>query len=642
MSAIFGMVHMDGQPVRREAIEAMRHALEHRGPEGSAVWCRGAVALGHQMMHITPESLHEHLPLHHAKADLTITADARIDNREELFQALGTPHQERPYIPDSGLILRAYEKWQEDCPAHLVGNFAFAIWDGKQQQLFCANDHLGLCPIIYYHCQHHLIFASEAKAILAVPGVPHILNEKKLAALPFLASVFLEAESTFFDGLSILPKATRMTVRAQGIQKHPYWVPSPAIHSPCKTEAAYLEAFREVVGQAVGARLRSAFPVAAQLSGGLDSSAVVAVAAPLLEARGQRLITLSAVLPEDAPATEREERFYIEQFRGWGNLHQVYITDPWRGPFDDLDRLVWGAESPNSHSRHFLYTAFVEAARAQHARVMLDGLGGELGPTFYGDGYLAECLLRGRWLRLLRNLHGLAQREHRSWRQVFKREVLRAILPATVLQRLGDKLRYNLQQWLDQCPLQRAFVTSRVGADIPKLMDAARQLSKPYANHRLNQCRGMALRRSVHWGAFVGYENVQITSPFLDKRVLEFCLAAPGHLKMRNGFKRYFVRAGLDQILPPAIQWRTTKLPASPDYHLRYNRQRQQALDFLATIAPNDPVRTVVDIDKVRAMAQHHMTGHSDNTPENFAAMHSVPKGLMLIHFLRQFNAYQA
>ena len=108
------------------------------------------------MLHTTPESLYEKLPQQDDEAGLVITADARIDNRDELFDALGIPNPDRPTMPDSALILKAYRKWGQDCPNHLLGAFAFTIWDKKEQSLFCARDQMGFKPFYYYR-SHRII-----------------------------------------------------------------------------------------------------------------------------------------------------------------------------------------------------------------------------------------------------------------------------------------------------------------------------------------------------------------------------------------------------------------------------------------------------------------------------------------------------
>ncbi|MBU1741409.1 MAG: asparagine synthetase B, partial [Proteobacteria bacterium] len=127
MSAIFGVFHLDGRPAAPEALGVMAGAMDHWGPDGSGSWRDGPVGLGHLMLHNTPESLSEPLPFQDPGSGLTITAAARIDNREELLEAIGLPHSERAAMPDSLIILKAYQKWGQRCPDRLIGDWAFAV-----------------------------------------------------------------------------------------------------------------------------------------------------------------------------------------------------------------------------------------------------------------------------------------------------------------------------------------------------------------------------------------------------------------------------------------------------------------------------------------------------------------------------------
>jgi len=141
---------------------------------------------------------------------------------------------------------------------------------------------------------------------------------------------------------------------------------------------------------------------------------------------------------------------------------------------------------------------------------------------------------------------------------------------------------------------------------------------------------------------FTGSEHISWGLPLLDKRLLVFCLAVPGHLKLRNGIRRYLIRAGLDGVLPSEIQWRETKEPFSVDYHLRYNRQRPQIYKMLGAIKKNDPVREIVDVEALTNMAEPDIASNrGSQSPDAFNAMHLVPGGIYLIYFLRQFDEFK-
>src|SRR3989454_9825112 len=278
--------------------------LAHRGPDGAGVWSGGAVGLGHRLLHTTPESLREHLPLASGDGTLVLTADARIDNRGELLAALGRGVE----ATDAELILAAYERWGERCPEHLLGDFAFVIWDARRATLFCARDHFGVKPFYYYHAPGRLFcFASEIKGLLALAEVPRRLNETRVA--DYLVPLLEDKVITFYQDILRLPPAHRMTVTRQGVRIEQYWALDPEREIRMKSDADYAAAFREIFTEAVRCRLRSAFPVGSMLSGGLDSSSIVCVARQLLaQDGGETLHTFSPVFDDVREGGERRGR----------------------------------------------------------------------------------------------------------------------------------------------------------------------------------------------------------------------------------------------------------------------------------------------------------------------------------------------
>jgi len=212
MSGICGIFRLDGGlPM---GLEAMLRKLERRGPDGTHTFRDGAVALGHAALNTTPESLSETLPFIHAETGCAITADLRLDNRDELIAALGLDAKDR-VIGDGEIILHAYLRWGEDCPARLLGDFAFAIWDPRGRKLFCARDQMGMKQLIWHRTQGRLFaFASEPRAVLLAEGVPKRINEGRIA--DFLENYLegIDYTSTFFEEVFRLPPAHYLTVSA--------------------------------------------------------------------------------------------------------------------------------------------------------------------------------------------------------------------------------------------------------------------------------------------------------------------------------------------------------------------------------------------------------------------------------------------
>ena len=184
MSAICGMLAKGRQPLQLNLLERMMLALDDHGPNGSGSWHDESAGLGHQMMHITPESLDEHLPVHHSESQLTLTADARLDNRDELLAALGASVFSQ--LPDSSLILQAWHAWGKNCVDRLIGEFAFVLWDARDRCLHCVTDPMGLRPLFYTELPgKYFAFASEVQALLHLNDMPAPLNNRRLAMLEY-------------------------------------------------------------------------------------------------------------------------------------------------------------------------------------------------------------------------------------------------------------------------------------------------------------------------------------------------------------------------------------------------------------------------------------------------------------------------
>ena len=277
MSAITGIFYRDGRSVPFDQIKKMNDKLSHRGPDGSKVYCEESVALGHQILYTTQESLHESLPFE--EDGLIITADARIDNRNDLSKKLKLQNVE--HIPDSYFILKSYQKWGEKCPEELLGDFAFAIWDKNHGNLFCARDHMGVKPFYYFLSDELFCFATEMKALYAIPEITFKLNELKLAY--YLMRSNTDKNITFYKDVLFLNKAHSLTINNDNDNLKKFWEIDPEYKIIMNSEEDYIQSFLNIFTEAVKCRLRSAFPIGFELSGGLDSSSVVCVAKKILK-----------------------------------------------------------------------------------------------------------------------------------------------------------------------------------------------------------------------------------------------------------------------------------------------------------------------------------------------------------------------
>jgi len=599
-----------------------------------ATWCTDIIALGQMRVFNTPESFRETLPFYEPDNELAIAGDIRLDNRVELCKQLDFPSTHT--CGDGVIVLSAYKKWGESVAEHLTGDFAFVIWNNKQRKLICCTDHLGSRSLFYYFNGKKFIFASTPNPILQHKEVPQAINPNKLSTIAFPGAAHLFWSESWFKDILAVPAATVITVSPDGIKTRKYWTPDDRKKSYFKSTNDFEDAFKDVLFRAIGNRIRSNFPVTALLSGGLDSSAVVSVAAKILERQNRELEVFSAVLPDNSDPSLTDERYYIDLFKKFPNVKINYITAPGKGFFSDLEMLQTNVYSPNLISRHYLSAAFIKAAQSRGSRILLNGGGGEMGISFHGAGGYAELFKKMQWRTLGHELNCRKQLTGEPLSRNVYSNVIRPILPVNFLKKTIFGTSTSVGKKRLSCLRDDLAEALRASLE-PRKDELAKSLPNVSSSHRVNHAN---LIRQVQKKAHgkVDFGTVEPIYPLLDKELLEFCLAAPLEYKIKNGYKRYLVRAGLNGLLPQEIQWRNTKGPFSPDYDVRYQAQLPDVRAFLNDILPNDPVRQIVDIDKLKAWTDPSL--RPGDLPGNIA-LDVVPEGIYLIHFLRRFPEYR-
>jgi asparagine synthase (glutamine-hydrolysing) len=611
VSAIAGIYFLDGRPLDRADLERMTASLAHRGPDGKGVWSGGPVGLGHRMLWTTPESLQEQLPLVSQSGDLVLTADARLDNRDELIAMLALTDCLSGSIPDSSLILAAYETWGEDCPAKLVGDFAFTIWDGRRQRLFCARDHLGVKPFYYHQSERVFVFASEIKGLLSLPEVPRHLNEVKVA--DHLVQTFEDRMITFYRDIFRLPAAHRMTVGREGARVQPYWSLDPERELRLRSNEEYAERFRELFTETVRCRLRSAFPVGSLLSGGLDSSSIVCTARNLLvEAGDRRLHTFSAIFPSlpESDLRKIDERAFMEAVVAMGEVQPHYVHADRLSPLADVDRIFWHEDEAVLAPNFYMHWALYGAARRQGVRVLLDGIDGDT-TVSHGLEYLAELAWKGRWKTLHREATALARKSSASFslRRIIWEYGFKPLFPESTWQ-VWRQLHGHPWAGVDDTLINPAFAR-RIGV-ASRLQRLRRSEFRTARRARHMHCHGLtvgllpaALEMADRAAAAFSLEP---RYPFFDRRLMEFCLSLPPEQKLHQGWTRVIMRRAMTDVLPAKVQWRIGKANLSPNFDRRLLDLDRALLEDVILCNPQ-VIEPYVDVPTLRAMYQRCVSG---------------------------------
>jgi asparagine synthase (glutamine-hydrolysing) len=575
MSGIAGVFYRKGQALDPKVLDQMLHSMSHRGPDGAGAWRESSIGLAHRAFHTTPESINEKPPVMDRSGDYALTADARIDNREELLDAVGLDRLSGRSVGDGELILAAYKKWGEKCPQWLLGDFAFAIWDRRRRVLFCARDHMGLKPF-YYHLSGHLfVFASEIKALLCVPHVPRRLNEVMVA--DHLARNSQDKTITFYKDVLRLPPAHSITVDAEGTKVREYWELDPSRELRLGSNDEYAEAFREVFEEAVRCRLRSAFPVGSDLSGGLDSSSVTCMARDVLgENGGGRLHTFSAI-PEHV--AESDESAYIDAVLKQGGLHAHKLAEERMSPLSNLQNILRYTDQPPYLAGAPFNWGIRGAAHRNGVRVVLTGLDGD---TVVDETAtrLLDLAIWGRWMTLATQIDALSRTSGWSRRRILHVLVARPLLPEYASQ-YWRTLRGTHPPESTGLVIRPEFA-QRVGLEerthVQDLeISAEAPLSR--ANHLTNLDSGLWTRSFELHNSISAAFPVEDCHPYFDRRLVEFCLALPSAQKLDNGYGRIVMRRALDGVLPEKVRWRYSKGNYTPTFNyalLMHDRRELQ------------------------------------------------------------------
>jgi asparagine synthase (glutamine-hydrolysing) len=602
MSGIAGVWMMDGDPAARQRLAVMLEVMAHRGPDGCTAWAEGGVAVGHAKLRSTPESESEVLPLRAPDQCIVLTSDARIDNRRELIGRLGLGAGERADLADSELILAAYRRWGGDCPGQLLGDFAFAIWDGERRQMFCARDHFGVRPFHYHYAAGNCFaFSSELKGLETLPGVADEINESWIAR--YLSLGGEELTNTVYEKILRLPPAHTLTVSRDRAVLNRYWSLDPEHEVRRRSSAAYEEEFRAIFFEAVRCRTRSATPVASTLSGGLDSSSIACVAAEVLRQERRDPLHAISLVFDDTP--ESDERPYIQAVLAGGAMVPHFVGMSAIAPVEAACAFGPALDGPMSTANAALDFGLASAARQAGCKVLLDGFFGD-DAISHGQENFATLMRERKYYQAA--VSGLQySRNHREplgW--VLRRLLLGPVTPAPVLRAWSGIRRHTRRRPTRSIiGLYESLISTDFRARLRELRREdeypARDPARPQATRRhydafVNPFTTIALETDDLVAAAYGIEK---RYPFLDLRLIRFAYGLPSAEKVRGGWSRSILRRSLSATVPAMVSWRTDKGDLS--HWLMHAVSGADSDRLRRMIEENgEEMRPYVDLDRLR------------------------------------------
>ncbi len=584
MSGIVGLVNLDGAPIERDWLLTMTRHMACRGPDAQDIWIDGPVGLGHTLLRATDESATEHQPFS-LDGQVWITADARIDGRKELQEKLSARDRSPlSAVPDVELILRAYLLWKEDCLRHLIGDFAFAIWDGPQQQLFCARDHFGIKPFYFARLSRCFLCSNTLNCLRLHPRVSSRLNERAIGDYLLFAGNRNPATTTFAD-IQRLPAGHSLRISADHLHGQRFWSLSIPEQIRYRRQGDYLEHFKACLKDAVADRLRTE-KIAIWFSGGLDSPMLAATALDFARKSAQALDIQGFTLVYDRLIPD-QERYYsslaaealgmtrhclpmddYELYEGW-DRPELQKPEPSHGPLaiSEWDHLRQTA----AHSRVVLYGQGADEA-FWHTSVA------NLIPTMPAWNLLMDLCRCLCWHRRIPPIGSGVLAAFRRW---YRKDETDITYP--------DWLREDFAARLD-LPARWQELTSEKCLKI--------HTPRAAAFSRLSCSTWADLFESCDAG--VTQVPLEFRAPYLDVRLLSFLLALP---PIPWCVDKQMLRASLRGRMPKQI-WRRPKTPLAGEPMAAYLARGQRPWAELANLPE---LNQYINIPKILSAAQGGM-----------------------------------
>ncbi len=517
--------------------DALGFALErlaYRGPDGQDILLSGSLAMGHRHFWTTPEEVGERQPLEMDGLPFALVFDGRLDNREELFARLSLTVGEGRLLSDAALALQAYAVWGGRCVEYFLGEFALVCYDERNHGLFCARDHLG-DRALYYASQGSLLaVASEPWAVLGALGVAPELDESAVAH--YFGRSLNDNARTFFRGVSELPPAHILIVASNKPVVREYWQADVDAKIRYKDDEQYCEHFLSIIEESVRCRLRSVTPVGVQMSGGLDSTTLACLAARQLSP--ERLVTISNIFEELSGCDESQ---YIDAVQQEWNTISVKIPADEDWPYKNWADWPFTPNAPVDFPYRLLISKIYAEAQARGLRVLFTG---DFGDHLFGleRRWLADYLLDARYASAMQELSWHLRQNNFPTSLVFRylRPYLARLLgPAPNLKRLLRKPSKS-SEWLTPS------VVSHLGAD------------NNFQNRRHARLGSLLSHQVARLSAsevlYSSPYQLEVRTPYRDRRLVEFFVALPAYQLYRRGVFKFIVRNAMKGVLPESVR----------------------------------------------------------------------------------------
>ena len=537
--------------------------MAHRGPDGEGLYADSSsgLTLAHRRLAIIDPG-HGHQPMISQDEDLAIVFNGAIYNYLELRRELSAKGHPIASYSDTETLLYAYREWGEDCTQRLLGMFAFAIWDRRRKRLFCARDRLGIKPFYYWTDGGTLGFASEIKGILAAGLVRAQPDAEGLR--DYLTFQYCLGDKTLFDGVRRLEPGWSLTASLDGdrvkLATRQYWDLKYDIDEE-HGESWFVDHLASLIEDSVRIHLRSDVPLGAHLSGGLDSSTVVCLAAGLLQ--GERLKTFTGAFSEGPQFDETGHARAVAEFAGTDN-HEIYI--PGGELAQVLPRLMYLMDEPVA-GPGVIPQYYVSQLASQHVKVVLGGQGGDelfIGYARYLVAYLEQCLAGA--IDETANSHRYAVSLESIVPNLSLLATYKPMLQGLWREGLFGPADSRYFKLVDRREGVRGLYSEDLNLDSASSMQEFSALfNRPGLHSLINQITYFDLKGSLP--ALLHVEDrtsmaasIESRVPLLDHRIAEFMASIPPNVKFAGGRMKHLFKEAIHNLVPQRVLDRKDKM----------------------------------------------------------------------------------
>lgn len=638
MSAIAGIFNFNGeQPVHYGKL--MMDYYDKFPVDSIDIYSKNNLFFGCYSQWIMPEEINKKKSFYDYEKRLAITSDAILDNRNELFHKLNIDHSIRKNITDNEIILLAYCKWKDEVPKHLNGEFAFMIWDEKEQSLFGARDFSGKRSFYYYIDEQRIAFSTLLNPLLNLPYITNELNEYWLAeflTIPIMNDV-ANPNMTVYKNICAVPPSHTIKVKQGKVTLTRYLYIWNNKQLRLKNNEEYIEAFRDVFQSAVSSRFRTHKKIGSELSGGLDSGSVVSFASKSLSEMNRQLNTYSAIPISEFKDWKYKqlipnESEYVKSTVDYvGNISDHYLDFKGRDPFSEIDDWLNVMEMPYKFFENSVWLKGIyEHARSDGVGVLLNGARGNYtiswGPELK---YYSSLMKKMRWIKLNKELtlysnnlnvnksRVLKEVRRRAFPKFFNSKESPYIIPEVISGELAK--RTNIFESLEEQGLYSVDPT----------------------NFNIHEIRKQHFSRLNNWN-ITGVTGTRLSllnslrthDPTNDQRVVQFCLSVPIEQYIGEGLGRSLIRRATKGYLPDKVRLnQRTRGVQGVDVIQRMSHQWKRFMDEFDYMCSDPFAKEFLDVGILKKAKENMQTDYA--LDPNFRVM---MRSIIIYRFLKKLK----